>query len=186
MSEERGQMKMVVKSLNSSACTITPGRGRPKSLGTTISTMSPRFTSTRSSRRPLRSKRRWRRSPDVAPSAWLAGEDLHEPSGRANPEPNAGQVAAPMHAGARGVPPSAGAGYEASCSGSSSEWWPCGKRNMLRLDIQGRLAQPTRQQALGNDGNMSLIWPTRQLVFVKYEEWSWRCRLLCMGLFSSF
>jgi hypothetical protein len=47
-SKEIGQTKMVVKSLNSSACTMTPGRGRPNSLGTTINTTSPRFTSTRS------------------------------------------------------------------------------------------------------------------------------------------
>jgi len=158
-SEEIGQTKTVVKSLNSSACTITPGRGRPNSLGTTISTMSPRFTSTRSSRRPLRSRRRWRHSPGVAPSAWLAGEGLHGPWGRANPEPNAARVAALMHADARGVQPSAGAGCEANCSGSSLVWWPCGERNMLRRRVNHVMPSTG---GLGNDGDAPLICPKRQ------------------------
>lgn len=131
-SDEIGQTKAVVKSLNSSAWTITPGRGRPNSLGATISTMSPRFTSTRSSRTRPRSTHRWHRSRDGAPSTLLAYEGQHEPSDRADPEPNAAPVAAPARAIARGAQPFVGAGYKASCSGSFLEWWPCNKRNMLR------------------------------------------------------
>lgn len=59
-SEVMGQTKMVESSaMNSSACTTMPGRGPPNSLGTTISTTSPRFTSMRPNRRPLRSNHRW-------------------------------------------------------------------------------------------------------------------------------
>src|SRR5262245_675065 len=128
---------MVVKSLNSSACTMNLGRGRPNSLEVTISAPSPRFTSPRSSRTQLRSKHRWLCSRDGAPSTWPVDEGPHEPLDHANPEPNAARVAAPGRANERVAPPFVGLGYEVNCSGSSLGWWPYGKRNMLRLHIQG-------------------------------------------------
>jgi hypothetical protein len=111
-SEEIGQTKTVVKFLNSSAWTITPGRGRPNSLGATISTMSPRFTSTHSSRRRLRSRHRWHRFQDAAPSTSLVDGGLLERSDPANRAPNAGRGAAPARGDARGARPFAGAGCE--------------------------------------------------------------------------
>ena len=163
-------MKIVVKSLISSACTITPGRGRPNSLGTTISTMSPRFTSTRSSRMPLRSRRRWHRFPDAAPSALPVDAGRHEPSDRVNPGPNAVQALTPVHASVSDARPFADARYEVNSFGSSLEWSPYEQCNMLRCPFQV-------ERQLG-----SAIHLQRMKAFCGMLA----CRLLCMGLFSSF
>src|SRR3979490_1293216 len=73
-------MKIVdSSSLNSSACTITPGLGRPSSLGTTTSTTSPRFTSRRSNHKPPQSTHRWHRFPDAAPSFLPVGANQPAP-----------------------------------------------------------------------------------------------------------
>lgn len=128
---------------------MTPGRGRPNSLGATISAMSPRFTSTHSSRMRLRSRHRWHRSRDGAPLASLVDGGLLEPSDRASPAPNAGRAAAPARGDARGTPPSAGAGCEVNWSGSSSGWLPCERRNMLRQYCNGSFA-PKPEQSSGS------------------------------------
>jgi hypothetical protein len=121
-SEEIGQTKTVVKSLNSS-----------------VRSHQAEAPPTRSERRPARCRRaslpltpvvgrvdpvvdgviRW-----VSRHELGSGESLRGPWDRASPEPNAARVAALMHADARGVQPSAGAGCEANCSGSSLVWWP--------------------------------------------------------------
>src|SRR5260370_14883420 len=104
-------MKIVdSSSLNSSACTTTPGLGRPSSLGTTTSTTSPRFTSRRSNRKPPQSTHRWHRFRDAVPSALPVGASQPEPWDRANPEPNAAPAGVPATAAARGGTPCAAAG----------------------------------------------------------------------------
>ena len=145
-------------SLNSSACTTTPGLGRPSSLGTTTRTTSPRFTSSRSNHTPSRSRHRWRRFPDAAPSILPVGVNQLEPWDCANPAPNAAPAAAPARATARGVLPCAAADCGVlPFSGS----WPRIKRNMLRDEIQ-RLSQGLQNQDFpGSTGSFNLVTPSR-------------------------
>src|ERR1700726_2560881 len=111
-----------------------PGRGLPRSPGTTISTTSPRVISTIPNRRPTRSNHRSRHFPDAAPSALSHGESPRAPSDHEGPAPNAAPAAAPARAGARGAKPCAVAGCGVlTFSGS----WPWRKRNMLAGGCNG-------------------------------------------------
>jgi hypothetical protein len=133
-SDEIGQIKIVDSpSLNSSACAMTPGLGLPGSLGTTTSTTSPRFTSTRSNHRPPRSRHRSRRFPDAVPSSLSHGVFARAPWDCANPAPNAAPAAAPARANARAAKPCAAAGCGVLTCWASWSWK---ERNMLRRKFQ--------------------------------------------------
>ena len=105
--------------------------------GTTTSTISPRFTSRRSSRKPPHSTHRWHRSPDAAPSALSHGEFPRAPSGSRKsgtqmlhrPQPLRAQpLAARRHAllrGARALPFSESRGHRDSvtCYAGKFDGW---------------------------------------------------------------
>src|ERR1700732_5051503 len=100
-----------------------PGRGLPRSLGTTISTRSSRVISLSPNRKPTRSRHRSRRFQDAAPSTLLHGEFARAPWDCVNPEPNAAPAAAPARAAVRGAKPcAAGECGDLTFSGS----WPWG------------------------------------------------------------
>jgi hypothetical protein len=149
-------MKIVDSSSNSSACTTTPGLGRPSSLGTTTRTTSPRLTSSRSNRKPSHSTRRWHRFPDGAPSVLPVGANQLEPLDRANPAPNAGPAAGPARAAARGERPcAAGRCGVLTFSGS----WPWVERNMLRgkSTVQANLRYAIAHRRIARGGCASRI-----------------------------
>ena len=89
---------VVVVSPNSSACTMTAGRGLPSSPYATM-TMSPRFTATRLRRISPLSRRRSDHFPGAGRVTCPAVEDRPVPADRANPGPNAALAASPGRAG---------------------------------------------------------------------------------------
>ena len=113
-SDESGQTNTVDKSLvNSSACTITPGRGRPSSLGTTTSTTLAALHF-----QPLQSYAASFQESMASFSgcrtiALPAGANRPVPWDPADPEPNAARDASLVRATARGARPCAAAGYAA-------------------------------------------------------------------------
>src|SRR5579872_1580012 len=106
-----------------------PGRGLPRSLGTTISTTLPRVISTIPNRRPTRSNHRSRHFPGAAPSSLLRGEFPQAPWDCANPAPNVAPAAGLARAAARAARPCALAEYGALTFLGS---WASVQRNMLR------------------------------------------------------
>jgi hypothetical protein len=111
-SDETGQTKIVERpAVDSPPWTTMPGRGLPRSLGTTINTTSPRVISTIPNRKLIRSNHRSRHFPDAAPSASLAGGYPRAPWDREGLAPSAALDAAPAHAIARGATPCAVGGF---------------------------------------------------------------------------